>query len=108
MNLEQIETLLHTRFSKKIRVPFVKTIRTYTLIEPGDKIAVCISGGKDSALLAVLLRDYQRYSGIPFELICLAMDPGYEPENRQQIVSNMERLALPLQIFDTNILTSRR
>ena len=104
MNLEQIETLLHTRFSKKIRDPFVKTIRTYTLIEPGDKIAVCISGGKDSALLAVLLRDYQRYSGIPFELICLAMDPGYEPENRQQIVSNMERLALPLQIFDTNIL----
>ena len=92
MNLEQIETLLHTRFSKKIRDPFVKTIRTYTLIEPGDKIAVCISGGKDSALLAVLLRDYQRYSGIPFELICLAMDPGYEPENRQQIVSNM---ALP-------------
>lgn len=104
MKLEQIETLLHTQFSKKIRDPFVKAIKQYGLVAPRDKIAVCISGGKDSALLAVLLRDYQRYSGIPFELICLAMDPGYAPENRQQIISNMEQLGLPLQIFDTNVL----
>lgn len=104
MKLEQIETLLHTQFSKKIRDPFVKAIKQYELVAPGDKIAVCISGGKDSALLAVLLRDYQRYSGVPFELICLAMDPGYAPENRQQIISNMEQLGLPLQIFDTNVL----
>ena len=104
MKLEQIETLLHTQFSKKIRDPFVKAIKQYELVAPGDKIAICISGGKDSALLAVLLRDYQRYSGVPFELICLAMDPGYASENRQQIISNMEQLGLPLQIFDTNVL----
>ena len=76
MKLEQIETLLHTQFSKKIRDPFVKAMKQYKLVVPGDKIAVCISGGKDSALLALLLRDWQRHSGIPFELICLAMDPG--------------------------------
>lgn len=104
MKLEQIETLLHTQFSKKIRDPFVKAMKQYKLVVPGDKIAVCISGGKDSALLALLLRDYQRHSGIPFELICLAMDPGYAPENRQQIVSNMKHLGLPLEIFDTNVL----
>lgn len=104
MKLEQIETLLHTDFSKKIRDPFVKAIKQYGLIAPYDHIAVCISGGKDSALLALLLRDYQRYSGIPFQLTCLAMDPGYAPENRQQILSNMERFGLSLEIFDTNVL----
>ncbi len=104
MELQEIETLLHTKFSKKIRDPFVKAIREYGLVSEGDRIAVCISGGKDSALLALLLKDYQRHSGIRFELTCLAMDPGYAPENRQQIEKNMEHLGLPLEMFDTNVL----
>lgn len=104
MTKEQIDTLLHVQFAKKLRDPFVKAIQTYQLIQPGDRIAVCISGGKDSALLAVLLRDYQRYSGIPFELMCLAMDPGYTPENRRQIEHNMEQLGFSLTLFDTNVL----
>ena len=77
MEREQIETLLHTQFAKKIRNPFRKAVEEYRMIAPGDRIAVCISGGKDSALLAVLLRDYQKYGNVPFEVICLAMDPGY-------------------------------
>lgn len=104
MEREQIETLLHTQLAKKIRNPFRKAVEEYRMIAPGDRIAVCISGGKDSALLAVLLRDYQKYGNVPFELICLAMDPGYEPENRRQIEENMDRLGLPLEVFETNVL----
>lgn len=104
MKQEQIERLLHTQFSKKLLVPFRRAIQEYRMIAPGDRIAVCISGGKDSALLAVLLRDYQQYGDVPFELCCLAMDPGYAPENRRQIEENMERLGLPLEVFETNVL----
>lgn len=104
MNINAIESLFHTDFAKKLRDPFVRAVRAYHLVAPGDRIAVCISGGKDSAVLALLLRDYQRYSGIAFEMICLAMDPGYAPENRAHIAQNMERLGLPLTIFDTNVL----
>ena len=92
--MEELETMLHTRFAKRLRDPFVRAVREYRLIAPGDRIAVCISGGKDSALLAVLLRDYQKYGGVPFEMLCLAMDPGYAPENRRQIEENMARLGL--------------
>ena len=102
--MEELETMLHTRFAKRLRDPFVRAVREYRLIAPGDRIAVCISGGKDSALLAVLLRDYQKYGGVPFEMLCLAMDPGYAPENRRQIEENMARLGLAVEFFETNVL----
>ena len=104
MERDQITSLLHTRFAKRLRGPFYKAIQEYRLVAPGDRIAVCISGGKDSALLALLLRDYQRYSGIAFDMICLAMDPGYTPQNRRQIEQNMAQLGLPLEVFETNVL----
>ena len=104
MERDQITSLLHTRFAKRLRDPFYKAIQEYRLVAPGDRIAVCISGGKDSALLALLLRDYQRYSGIAFDMICLAMDPGYTPQNRRQIEQNMAQLGLPLEVFETNVL----
>lgn len=104
MDRHQIDAALHTRFAKRLRDPFVRAVRDYQLIAPGDRIAVCISGGKDSALLAVLLRDYQKYGGVPFTLRCLAMDPGYPAENRQQIVDNMTQLELDVTFFETNVL----
>ena len=104
MEQTQIEHLLHTRFAKKLRNPFVQAVQQYQLIAPGDSIAVCISGGKDSALLALLLRDYQKHSGIPFTLTALAMDPGYDAVNRRQIVHNLAQLGLQVQMFETNVL----
>jgi len=84
-------SLLKT-YRKRIWTPFVSAIREYNLIKEGDKIAVCMSGGKDSAVLAVLMKQLQRYSDFPFEVCYIVMDPGYSPENRQRIHHNAEKL----------------
>ena len=75
----------------------------YKLIQEGDKIAVCISGGKDSMLLAKLMQEVQRHGKIAFELVFLVMDPGYNEINRQTIVNNAKLLNIPITIFDTQI-----
>jgi len=92
-----------TTYRKPIWRNFIKAVKTYELIAPNDHIAVCISGGKDSLLLATCLRALQRHSETPFELTYLSMDPGYEAENRQKIIDNAEKLAFPLEMFDSPI-----
>ncbi|NLP48895.1 MAG: tRNA 2-thiocytidine biosynthesis protein TtcA [Clostridiales bacterium] len=97
------ERSINKKYRKEIWNPFVGALKRYELIEAGDKIAVCISGGKDSMLLAKLMQILQKYSQIPFENIFLLMDPGYKEENRKKIESNAKLLNIPLTIFETNI-----
>ena len=85
-----IERSIQKKFRKTIWNPFISAIKRYELIEPGDKIAACISGGKDSMLMAKLLQQLQRYSNVPFELVFLVMDPGYNEINRKKIETNAE------------------
>lgn len=100
----EIERALTTSFARTLRAPFARALREYRLLAPGDRVAVCISGGKDSMLLAKLLQNQQKYGSIPFSLIFLAMDPGYTPENRRHIEENAARLGLPVEFFETNVL----
>ncbi len=100
---QQIERSITKKYRKRIWNPFIGAIKTYKLIEPNDKIAVCISGGKDSMLLAKLMQILQRYSEIPFEVVYLVMDPGYNEINRKQIEKNAALLNIPITIFETNI-----
>ena len=100
---QQVERSITKKYRKKIWNPFVAAVKRYELIKEGDKIAVCISGGKDSMLLAKLMQMLQRYSEVPFEQIFLVMNPGYNEENLLQIKKNAELLELPVVIFNTDI-----
>jgi tRNA(Ile)-lysidine synthase TilS/MesJ len=104
--MNPIEETIAGKFGKQIWSRFNKSISTYELIQPGDKIAVCISGGKDSMLMSLCIKRFQRFSKIPFEVEFLVMDPGYAPENRQKIESNLSLLGIEAKILDTNIFTS--
>lgn len=103
---EDIEKSIRKKFHKTIWSRFVKAIKEYQLIQEGDRIAVCISGGKDSMLMAKLFQELQRHRGIPFEVKFLVMDPGYKTENRQLIESNAAQMNIPLDIFETNIFNA--
>lgn len=103
---EQITYSINKKFRKTIWNPFIESVKTYNLICDGDKIAVCISGGKDSLLMAKLMQMLQKYSEIPFELEYIVMDPGYLPENRQKIIANAELLDIDIKIFDSDIFSS--
>ncbi len=94
------------KYRKEIWNPFIAAIKRYELIQAGDRIAVCISGGKDSWLLALLMKHLQPFSELPFELEYLCMDPGYSPEHRAQIEANAELLHVPLTVFDTDIFSA--
>lgn len=100
---QQIERSIQKKFHKVLWTPFITAIKQYELIAPGDRIAVCISGGKDSMLMAKLLQLLQRHSDVPFEIVNLVMDPGYNAVNRQKIESNAALLHIPVTIFETNI-----
>lgn len=105
-NLEKyqlVERSIIKKYRKEIWGPFIGAVKKYNLIESGDKIAVCISGGKDSMLMAKLLGQLQKFSEVPFDLIYLVMDPGYNPENRNKIENNARLLHIPIKIFETNI-----
>lgn len=91
------------KYRKTVWIPFIKGIKEYRLIEENDKIAVCISGGKDSMLMAKCMQRLHKYSDFPFSLEFLVMDPGYSGVNRQRIVDNAARLEIPIRIFDTDI-----
>ena len=98
-----VERSITKKFRKEIWNNFIRAIKEYELIQKNDKIAVCISGGKDSMLMAKLMQMLQRYSDIPFELVFLVMDPGYNEINRQKIESNASLLHIPIHIFETDI-----
>lgn len=100
---QDIETSIRKKFHKQLFSPFAKAINTYELLREGDKVAVCISGGKDSWLMAKLFQELRRHDKFPFELVFLVMDPGYHPDNRRAIEANAERLGVPVTIFETEI-----
>ena len=101
--LQLIERSITKKYRKELWNPFVEAIKRYELIQENDKIAVCISGGKDSMLMAKLLQMLQRITEIPYELVFLVMDPGYNPINRQKIENNAALLNIPITVFETNI-----
>ena len=100
---ETAERSLIKTYRKSIWNPFIAAVKRYELIEPGDRIAVCISGGKDSVILAKLMQELQRHTSQPFELVFMVMDPGYKPENRKLIEDNAALLGSPITIFDSDI-----
>ena len=97
------EESIRKKFHKQIFSPFAKACKTYELIKEGDHIAVCISGGKDSMLMAKLFQEIKRHRKVNFELTFLVMDPGYNAENRKLIESNAKRLGIPITIFESTI-----
>ena len=103
---QNIERSIIKKFRKEIWRPFIEAVQRYELVNEGDKIAVCISGAKDSMLMAKLMQLLQRYGDVPFELVFLVMDPGYSAENRQIIESNAKLLQIPITVFETNIFDS--
>ena len=100
---QKIEQSLLKKYRKSIWNQFTYAVKHYELIQPGDKIAVCISGGKDSMLMAKLMQMLQRHSAYPFELVFLVMDPGYNELNRHKIEANARLLEIPITVFETNI-----
>jgi len=100
---QKVERSISKKFRRSIWGPFITAIKRYELIEEGDRIAVCISGGKDSMLLAKLLQMLQRHSDVPFELVYLVMDPGYNPRNREKIEANARLLNVPITVRESTI-----
>lgn len=100
---ERAEESLRKKFHKTIFSPFAKACKTYQLIQDGDHIAVCISGGKDSMLMAKLFQEIKRHRQVEFELTFLVMDPGYNKENRELIESNAKKLGIPITVFESTI-----
>ena len=98
-----IERSIHKKYRKELWTPFVGAVKRYALINAGDRVCVCISGGKDSMLLAKLIQLLEKCSDVPFEAKYLVMDPGYNPENRRRIEENAARLRIPVEIFETDI-----
>ena len=100
---KKAEQSIRKTFHKELWSKFAKAVKTYELVQPGDKIAVCISGGKESMLMAKLFQELQWHKKFPFELVFLVMDPGYSPENREIIEMNAKALGVPLTVFESNI-----
>lgn len=99
----EVERSIYKKYRKDIWKKFIAGINEYQMIKPGDRIAVCISGGKDSMLLAKCIQHLQKHSDFPFEAEYLVLDPGYSAENRQRIVDNAALLDVPIKIFDAGI-----
>jgi len=100
---KEIERSIIKKYRKEIWSKFITGVHEYQLINEGDKIAVCISGGKDSMILAKCMQELQKYGNKHFELEFLVMDPGYNPHNRQVIINNAAHLNIEIKIFDTQI-----
>ena len=100
---QMIERSIIKKYRKELWTPFIVAVKRYELVQEGDKIAVCISGGKDSMLMAKLMQELQRHSKVKFELVFLVMDPGYNEINRQKIESNAELLHIPITVFETDV-----
>ena len=100
---EKVERSIIKKYHKKLFSKFAKAIVNYRLIEENDKIAVCISGGKDSFLMAKLFQELQKHRKFNFDLVFLVMDPGYSKENREVIERNALTLRIPITVFETDI-----
>ena len=100
---QRVEQSLLTDFRKSIWRPFMRAIRRYELIRPGDRIAVCISGGKDSMLLAKLMQILHRHTEVPFDVEYLIMDPGYNAANRRRVEDNAKLLEIPYTLFESDV-----
>ncbi len=100
---QRVEQSINKKFHKTIWRPFINAVKQYEMIQEGDRIAACISGGKDSFLNAKLLQMLQRHSDVPFELVFLVMDPGYNKENRIMVEENARRLNIPITVFQSDI-----
>ena len=98
-----VEKSLRKKFKKSIWSKFTKAINTYELVKPGDKIAVCISGGKDSMLMAKCFQELHKHSPVHFDVKYIVMDPGYSKENREVIEKNAKKLNIPIEIFESDI-----
>lgn len=101
-----IERSIIKQFRKEIWRPFVKALNEYELIKEGDNIAVCISGGKDSMLLAKCMQEIRRHGKMKFGLQFIVMDPGYHPSNRKLIEENAETMGIPIRIFESDIFNA--
>ena len=99
----EIEQSIRKKFRKTIWCRFTRAVREYELVKEGDKIAVCISGGKDSMLMAKLFQELKRHNKFNFEVVFLVMDPGYSPANRQIIEANAKRMNIPITVFESDI-----
>ena len=103
---EKVELSIRKKFHRNIFSKFAKAINVYQLVKPNDRIAVCISGGKDSMLMAKLFQELKNHNKFPFELTFLVMDPGYSPENRRIIEKNAEAMGIPITVFQSDIFES--
>ena len=103
---ERAELSLRKKFKKSIWCKFTKGINEYDLVSPHDKIAVCISGGKDSMIMAKLFQELKRHDKFPFEVEFIVMDPGYNADNRRKIEDNARNLSVPINIFESDIFGS--
>lgn len=103
---KDIEQSITKKFKKSLFSKFAKAINTYELLQPGDKVAVCISGGKDSMIMAKLFQELRRHNKFDFELVFMVMDPGYNEYNREIIEKNAKLLNIPVTIFETDIFDS--
>jgi len=101
-----VELSIRKKFHKQLFTPFAKAINQYKLVQPGDRIAVCISGGKDSMLMAKLFQELKKHNKFEFELTFLVMDPGYSELNRKMIERNARMLGVPITIFETEIFNT--
>ena len=104
--LQDIERSIIKKYRKQLWCRFTRAVRDYQLINEGDRIAVCISGGKDSMLLAKLMQEIQKHGKARFETVFLCMDPGYNKENRELILQNAKTLGIPLTLFESDIFAS--
>ena len=102
-NLVNIERSIIKKFRKEIWRMFVRAIQDYQMINEGDKIAVCISGGKDSFLLAKCLEELKKHGDVNFDIVYLTMNPGYNQKNFERLIENSKILNIPLEVFETNI-----
>lgn len=99
----EIERSIIKKFRKPIWNNFIGAVKEYKLISPGDRIAVCISGGKDSMLLAKCMQQLEKHSEVPFEAVYLVMDPGYNKKNRELIEYNARLMNIDIKIFESDI-----
>ena len=104
--LKQVEKSIQKKFHKSIWCNFTKGVREYSLVNEGDVIACCISGGKDSMLMAKLFQELKRHRKVNFEVKFLVMDPGYSKANRELIESNAKKLGIPITVFESDIFES--